>query len=150
MGPAAKILLLMQRVDTPLGLTHKDRNNLLRNWGFQCTCSLCSSPDERDTSDTHRMRISRIWNGLEIYKHKNKAKVVELTRELLKLLDVEELTVRVGEFYEKLAKIYLDMGHIKGARKFGRLALKYWEEFDSIERDHVKEVLGFLQPLEKG
>jgi len=113
--------------DAPLGMPSNERRKLLREWGFRCSCTLYSSSYfRRAQSDDNRRRIVGIRRALDHYKDIEPNRLIDLIHDLLQLLTIEELTVRMGDYYDKIANIYLDLNDEVQAKKFGELALDFW------------------------
>ncbi|KIM76903.1 hypothetical protein PILCRDRAFT_77327, partial [Piloderma croceum F 1598] len=50
------------------GSHHKDRQNQLKNYGFICSCIICSLPfSEQEASDRRQVEIACIWESVPYY-----------------------------------------------------------------------------------
>ncbi|KAK4192324.1 hypothetical protein QBC35DRAFT_374058 [Podospora australis] len=139
----------------PLGYTLEERKAVLRSWGFQCRCALCSAPErERQISDSRRERL------LEIHQLLNKAselqggyqRVDELVREALALVDQEELQPQLVEYYQQFAKAYMAIGDLQQAREFVKAADQMWNFYGGEEHENVegmKELWNTLREAER-
>ena len=78
----------------------------------------------------------------------NPEKVVGLTDEMLRLVELEGLTAKVGEMYGELANVFYFMDDLPNAKKFATLALDYWLVFDGVDQKHVNNIRAFLAQLE--
>ncbi|KAK3905518.1 SET domain-protein 5 [Staphylotrichum tortipilum] len=113
----------------PLGITTTQRTRKLSNWGFNCSCELCSAPPEaREASDQRRERMVEVYYAMQDESTSYNT-LVELTREFIKLAQVERLLAKVGEYYQALMRIYYGFGDAETARKYGQASLKFAEIF---------------------
>ncbi|KAK4222082.1 hypothetical protein QBC38DRAFT_427935 [Podospora fimiseda] len=139
----------------PLGYVHKERKAVLRQWGFQCRCALCSAPPaERQLADSRRERI------LDIHQILSKAsdlpstrRVDELVKEAITLIELEELEPQFVEYYAQFAKAYLMINELKKAREYVKTADEMWlfyggEEHENLEG--MRELWGMLEEAEEG
>jgi len=107
------------------------RHKALRNWGFTCTCPLCSAPAQaRQASDERRERLVQILLSLDedaglTYDH-----LINLTYEFVQLLETERMIVKVGEYYQIFMRVYYQrFGDAESALRYGETALRYAETF---------------------
>ncbi|KAK0705519.1 hypothetical protein B0H67DRAFT_471060, partial [Lasiosphaeris hirsuta] len=114
------------------GLTYPERQRVLKQkWGFDCTCSLCSSSaKEIAESDARREAISRL--GKEVLaqvEEQNYKEAIKLNREMLVALEDEALVPHMGDYYEVMARLYGALPDIDNAKKFAKLALEEFRAF---------------------
>jgi len=119
----------------------------LQRWQFKCRCELCISKDKEDASDQHRERINTILEELKTIEGDFK-QIANLSAELFQLVKTERLTANLGEYYEALAITYLRLGHIRGARSYGKRSLKFWLTYDGNDQDRVEQVRRFTKSVE--
>lgn len=109
------------------------RARTITNWGFNCTCDLCSAPPEaREASDERRERLVEVYYAMQDESTSYNT-LVELTREFIKLAQVERLVAKVGEYYQAFMRIYYGVGDAETARKYGQAALQFAEIFSDPE-----------------
>ncbi len=75
--------------------------------------------------------------------------LVELTREFIKLAQVERLLAKVGEYYQEFMRIYYGVGDRKTARKYGHAALKFAKIFSDPEGGFCAGIRRDLQQLDR-
>jgi hypothetical protein len=127
--------------DTPFGRKHDDRQELLKNWGFQCRCSLCSSPEENiQLSDMRRGRIEEIHAALNDEKGLSQKKISSLTNELLRLIDKEGMLLNLVVYYELIARAYLRIDDFENAKKFVQLAEEWWVHYGGEEHENMEGI----------
>ena len=101
------------------------------NWGFNCTCSLCSMGlEEQHTSDDRRERIADIYDLMKQQQATGKLEDLrELAAEFEELVKLEQLEVRWGEYYQLFMAIFFRAGDLESAIKYGKLSLRNSETF---------------------
>ncbi len=141
--------MLSGAIDIPLGMPAAQRARTITNWGFNCTCDLCSAPPEaREASDKRRERLVEVHYAMQDESTSYEA-LVELTREFVKLAQVEQLLAKVGEYYHSFMRIYYGVGDGETARKYGRAALKLAEIFSDPEEGFCIGIRQDLQRLDE-
>lgn len=105
------------------------RIKALENWGFNCTCALCSAPREaREASDYRREHLVEIFYAIQDestdYDH-----LVRLTREFIELARAEGLIAKVAEYYAVFMRVYYEAGDLVSAKKYGQAAVRLAEIF---------------------
>ncbi|KZL63659.1 a g-specific adenine glycosylase [Colletotrichum incanum] len=100
-----------------LNMLYEDRKQTLQEWGFNCTCTLCSSPDDVAVSDTYRTRLQEILAELTDPAFRTPSLVAELTDELDDVMEREGLAAQAGEFYGMIARVYARMGEAETGRR---------------------------------
>ncbi|GAB1313756.1 SET domain-containing protein 5 [Madurella fahalii] len=117
----------------PLGMPTSHRHRALGNWGFNCTCALCSAPDEaREASDRRREQLIELYYAMQ-EESTDYDSLIKLTREFIELAQVERLIAKVGEYYRVFMRIYYEIGDPESAKKYGQAALKFAEIFSDPE-----------------
>ncbi len=125
------------------------RNKGLANWGFNCTCSMCTaSVLERDESDRRRERLVEIYNSMND-EETSYDKLVELTKEFVGIVAKEGLIPKVGEYYQIFMRIYYGYGDTESAYKYAKTALKYAETFADPEGGFCTGLRADLHLLER-
>lgn len=140
--------MLICGVDLPLNLLSEQRQSLIREWGFNCTCSLCSSKDESAASDHRRGRIQDLLAELDLPEVRNHDAVEERVGEILDLCAKEGMAAQVGDFYTIVADVYTSMGDMRLARKYGELALKELKHFAGYDHQRTRSAIMFLKDLD--
>ncbi|KAI1140899.1 SET domain-containing protein [Hypoxylon sp. FL0543] len=131
----------------PLNLLSEQRQALIREWGFNCTCPLCTSPSETQISDRRRGRIQDLLAELDRPEIRNHAAVKRRVDEILDLCDKEGLTAQVGDFYTIIAEIYSNMGDLDLARKYGELAVRELTHYAGYDHERTRSATLFLEKL---
>ncbi|KXH45238.1 hypothetical protein CSAL01_06351 [Colletotrichum salicis] len=121
-----------------LNMLYQDRQDALQEWGFNCTCALCSStPEVLAISDAYRRRLQDIFSELEDpVLASSPSLVAELVDELEYIMVKEGLTAQAGEFYGIVAEVYRNMGETGISKKYAELAVEKLVQFagDDDER----------------
>ncbi len=138
----------MTNADIPLGMPTSYRHQSLANWGFNCSCTLCSSPPAAlEASDQRRERLVELHYAMEA-PPESYDELVELTREFIELMRVERLETKVGEYYQMLMRIYFNFGDPDSAYRYGKLALIYSEMFADPEGGYCEGLRNDIRYLE--
>ncbi|KAK1636962.1 hypothetical protein BDP81DRAFT_405954 [Colletotrichum phormii] len=129
-----------------LNMLYQDRQDALQEWGFNCTCALCSSPPEvLAISDTYRRRLQEIFSELEDpVLASSPSLVAELVDELEYIMLKEGLTAQAGEFYGIVAGVYHNMGEMGISKKYAELAVEKLVQFAGYDDERTvraREVL---------
>ncbi|KAK4458991.1 hypothetical protein QBC42DRAFT_308172 [Cladorrhinum samala] len=135
----------------PLGYTHEERKAVLRQWGFQCRCALCSAPPaERELADSRRERI------LEIHQLLSKAsdiqssrRIDQLVKEATTLIELEELHPQLVEYYVQFAKAYMMINDLKNGRHYIKKADEMWLFYGGEEHENVEGMNELWATLEE-
>jgi hypothetical protein len=75
--------------------------------------------------------------------------LVELTREFIKLAQVERLVAKVGQHYQAFMRIYYGFGDAETARKYGQASLKFAEIFSDPEGGFCAGLRRDLEQIER-
>lgn len=103
-------------------LPRHTRQERLQEWGFNCTCSLCSStPEEVEASDKRIQAIKDLEEELDKAVGGGDL-TTEMGERLVKLYREERLETYIGHAYTKAALIYAMFGVDEKAREFASLA----------------------------
>ena len=133
-------------------MPHTKRRHLLHeNWGFNCTCSLCSaSPEAIAASESRRAKIAEVRTNMaeaQLAGHYKSA--ISHAHELFTLVEEDELLPLVPEFYDLLAGMYKEDGDIENARKYGYLALHGWADLNSVDDSSLENARQLLEELKR-
>ncbi|KAI1761497.1 SET domain-containing protein [Hypoxylon sp. FL1150] len=132
----------------PLNLLSEQRQSLIQEWGFNCTCSLCSSKEESAASDRRRGRIQDLLAELDLPEVRNHAAIENRVAEILDLCEKEGMAAQVGDFYTIVADVYSTLGDLSRARRYGELALKELKYFASYDHPRTQTTIAFLEDLD--
>lgn len=138
--------------DAHLTTSHDGRRKqLLDNWGFRCTCSLCrGSTHEITAHEDNRNSIRRLQRRLlDASETGQTLAAVELAHELLDVTEREGLRPLMAEFYDILKNIYFDDGDLGNAQRYGELAVQSWRRLNSVDESHLNYALNFLHYVEE-
>ncbi|KAI1098659.1 SET domain-containing protein [Jackrogersella minutella] len=131
----------------PLNLLSEQRQTLIREWGFNCTCSLCASPKDAAASDRRRGRIQDLLAELDRPGIRNHAAVEKIVDEILDLCEKEALAAQVGDFYTIVADVYSSMGDPHLARKYAELAVRELKHYAGYDHERTRSAAMFLEKL---
>ncbi|KAI1409834.1 SET domain-containing protein [Hypoxylon sp. FL1857] len=126
----------------PLGLSYEDRKEDLKNWGFSCSCSLCTSTkSDRAASDKHRARLQHIYHELN-EGATGKAELTAdtiygLVDEMESLVREEKLEAQLLVHYGAVARAYMRIGQLEAARKYVELCEDLWVRYAGEEEDYL-------------
>ncbi|KAI0883926.1 SET domain-containing protein [Annulohypoxylon maeteangense] len=133
----------------PLNLASEQRQTLIREWGFNCSCSLCASPDDTALSDRRRGRIQELLAELDDPDVRKPGLVKKRIDEILDLCEKEGLAAQIGDFYTIAAEVYLSMGDIGLARRYGELAVGELRHYAGYDHERTKSATSFLEKLRR-
>jgi len=138
--------------DLPLGMPSKHRLRNLDNWGFNCTCSLCTaSPEVREASDQRREKLADVYFAMKKSDITHQ-ELIDMTGRFLELIYTERLETRFGEYFQILIMFYYNFRDLDNALKYAKLSLKYSEAFadpDGGFCESLREDIVFLEDLIK-
>jgi hypothetical protein len=135
--------------DVPMGSTRKERQEMLRGWGFNCTCALCNaSEDAISRSDNSRGKLQEIRNILESDPNLNKARIARHAKEIQFLVNREDLHPQMVVYYEVIARAYIEIGDMEDARKYVDLAEGTWVQYGGHEHDGLEDMRLLREKLE--
>ncbi|KAI8956815.1 SET domain-containing protein [Daldinia sp. FL1419] len=133
----------------PLNLLSEQRQSLIKEWGFNCTCSLCTSPEASAVSDRHRARIQELLSDLDLPEKQNHKDVEKMVEEILDLCEKESLAAQVGDVYGIIAEVYSTMGDVDSARKYAELAVKELKHYAGYDHQRTRSAVKFLESLDE-
>jgi hypothetical protein len=125
------------------------RKKALANWGFNCTCNLCtSSPEHQAVSDQRRERLVEVYYAMQ-EETTTYDILVELSREFIQLAREERLLARIPEYYQSLMRIFYAFKDVETAHKYGTLSLRFGEIFSDPEGEFVSVVRRELDEVDR-
>ncbi|GJC81409.1 hypothetical protein ColLi_04247 [Colletotrichum liriopes] len=127
----------------------EDRKQTLQEWGFNCTCALCSSPDDVAVSDTYRTRLQEILAEMTDPAFMTPSLVAELAGELDDVVEREGLAAQAGEFYGIVARVYAHMGEAETGRRYAKMAVEKMIQFAGYDDERTVRARGLLGELGK-
>lgn len=132
--------------DTGHGMPYAERRIYLDGWNFNCTCSLCTAPEEeRSLSDRRRYRLRDILMSLTSHSV-GAGELGKVLHETIDMIEKEELWVLLGHYYAGFAQAYLAAVDFESARKYGFLAEEMAERYG--QEDDIAHAMGnFWQAL---
>lgn len=133
--------------DARLGMSHQERQALLADWGFQCTCDMCTAaPAEIAASDNRRQKITQL--KADIMDFLNRGKVhgaVKMIREVIDVMDKENLRPLMTEQYETLARIQWALGNKEKGVEYARESIRLLTDHGFMDpRDFDENLMGLL------
>jgi hypothetical protein len=140
------------RIDARLGMSHQERQALLTDWGFKCTCDMCTaSPAVIAASDGRRERIFQL--KADILDFLNRGKVhgaVKMIREAIDLMEQENLRPLMTEQYETLARIQWALGAKEKGVEYARESIQLLTDHGFMDpRDFDENLMGLLYSFEE-
>ncbi|OAA66884.1 SET domain protein [Niveomyces insectorum RCEF 264] len=131
----------------PLGLPHAERTEAISRWGFACSCPLCTASKQAIfASDIRRRRLAEIYQALESDAAEGlhtRDKIEALVKEMMLLINGEDLVVQLCEYYAAVARAYLSIEDFEEARYYAGQSEEFWIRYATEEhdnRDAVREL----------
>ncbi|KAI1865701.1 hypothetical protein JX265_008024 [Neoarthrinium moseri] len=120
------------------------QDQLLRHWGFSCSCHVCQSDAHiAEESDSRVAQILELWKELDDYSPSSSA-TPEKAELLVELYGLEGMEGRIQEAYYRAAIEFNALGLSSQAMKYARLCLDKGLAFKGPGRpfiDSMKELL---------
>jgi len=143
-------------VDTPLNLLSKDRRQLLRRWGFDCACALCSAHHHVvETSDRNRQRVQDILEELDhadtraaLAQSDDNSIVAVRLSEIEAIMQEEGIEAQAGDVDSIAAELFLGAGGLGKARTFAQEAVRRLRMFAGADSERTEQAEEFLQRLD--
>ncbi|KAI5918041.1 hypothetical protein F4810DRAFT_726387 [Camillea tinctor] len=135
---------------TPLNLLSEQRQSLIQDWGFNCTCSLCASREESQISDRRRTNMQRLLEELDEPRYQNHGAINERIDKIIELCNKEGLRAQIGDFYAIIADVFQNLGDLKSAENYGRMAVKELRYYAGYDHERTRNALTFLDNLYRG
>ncbi|KAK4163722.1 hypothetical protein QBC43DRAFT_212165 [Cladorrhinum sp. PSN259] len=127
------------------------QSRLLAQWGFSCTCSLCSSsPPLLEASDARRREIDLV--GPKVLKAVDKGDfdaAIKMNQELIDLLEAERMNPHLGDYYEVMGRLCLAAARTEDAKGWFERAVREYKGF-GIRGKGLEEVEGVVKSLSGG
>ncbi|KAL9109208.1 MAG: hypothetical protein Q9227_006133 [Pyrenula ochraceoflavens] len=121
----------------PLQARAKRRNKLEYNWGFQCSCSLCTQhPALRKESDSRIARIAEHVETLSDWTLESRGNVA-IAQALVGLIEMERSFAGSADAYVRLALEYSALGEAELASYWARKATEAAILDDGVSADDV-------------
>jgi hypothetical protein len=139
------MLACLSHIDSPMGMDTKARKDLIKTWGFTCTCPICVDDDLAREADKRLARIAEIREAMEKYDDISIAQLEKLVEELLELITLEGLEPQMGSYYQTMATIYLRDLDFVNAKKYAEMARESWVHYGAWDHWHVRTVTNFLR-----
>lgn len=137
------------RKDAPLGVSTAGRQSFLhRQWGFNCTCHLCTHPEESEPSDRNKRRIQEILALMEDPTNQNYEALEDFAVEMEGLIEAEGMLMQIGDFYSTLSRTFYEVGLVAGALRYGGLAVEMLGEYIGEDSEQVTRARQFLSQVE--
>lgn len=132
-------------------MTHEGRRNVLRQWGFECQCSLCtSSPQEIKLSDKRRDRIHEIHSTLAEGENLSGKMIARLADELVGLVDKESLWAQMVVYHEVISRAYFEVARdFENGTRHADLCEDAWIQYGGVEHENVEGVQRLRKDLER-
>jgi hypothetical protein len=130
------------------GPSQSRRQHLKENFGFDCTCDLCSLTDEALKRSDHRQELIRFFDdaiGDSVSVMESPGSILAYCRELLSLYEMEAITdPRVARVYYDAFQICITHGDRARASVFAQKAYEtrlYLEGEDSLDTQKMKSFM---------
>ncbi|CAK7215222.1 hypothetical protein SBRCBS47491_002409 [Sporothrix bragantina] len=101
------------------------RHDLLTHWGFNCTCEVCSSRDQRQALDDKMARLKAIEMSLSSEQVSTEDDLVSLADEMMALVDGDDALLAPRGAYSYHLVVAAQAAWTRG---FGGLAQRYTEQ----------------------
>lgn len=125
----------------------------MRDWGFNCSCSLCSASDtQRRLADKRRHRLLAIHTELAAFdtEQNDPSSTTEADRgaqrlgqtvdEMLFLIDKERAWPLLCDYYPAVARAYLATDDTAGARRYWKAAEEAWLRYGGEQHEYADEL----------
>ncbi|CAK7201794.1 hypothetical protein SEUCBS139899_004509 [Sporothrix eucalyptigena] len=136
----------------PLGIVHDERQQKMRSWGFNCTCSLCAAPEnKRLLADQRRRRLLAIHTELAAFGNEDPdtattevdrgaKRLGEMTDEMLFLIEKEETWPLLCDYYPAVTRAYLAIDDVVRARQHWQNADEAWATYGGEQHEFADEL----------
>jgi len=138
-----------EKKDTPLNLKTDDRQEILRRWGFTCTCELCTNPKLSKPSDRNRQRLADIVSQIRESRNHAYDTLRNLAEEVVRLIETERLTAATGDLYGILAQSFLESGFPDVALGYAEMSLESRVTYGSSDHPKTDPTRRFIAALKK-
>ncbi|KAK4183002.1 hypothetical protein QBC35DRAFT_545094 [Podospora australis] len=137
---------------TPFNLPSQSRRpRLLRGWGFNCTCSLCSlPPNDLAASDARRKRVDLLGpQVIQLVEEGKFEEAIELNNLLMAAMEEEEMLPHMGDYFEIMGRLHQAMGKYAEAKGWYDRAMEEFKGFGLEEEEGVETLKGNIAALVK-
>ncbi|TDZ24884.1 SET domain-containing protein 5 [Colletotrichum orbiculare MAFF 240422] len=136
---------------SPLNMLSHDRRRALREWGFNCTCALCSSPAPvLAASDARRGRVQQLLALLEQPLYRSSATLVaDAAAEMERIIGDEGLEAQRGDFYGVVARVFAAAGDAARGGEYAARAVEQLAHFAGFDDERTASARGLLGELGK-
>lgn len=139
--------------DIPLGIVHDERQEKMRDWGFSCSCSLCTAPEaQRRHADARRRRLLAIHTELAAFENQQNdptstteidrgaSRLAQTVDEMLYLIDREQAWPLLCDYYPAVTRAHLAIDDTPGARKYLKAAEEAWLQYGGEQHEYADEL----------
>ncbi|KAK4175179.1 hypothetical protein QBC36DRAFT_355362 [Triangularia setosa] len=128
----------------PLNILSTDRSELLKWWGFTCTCALCQNPTAIKKSDKQRNRIQALLEEFDTPSKLTEEKIAEIEE----LVREEGMEGQMGDLYNIVGNVYAQKGEIKRAKEYGTKGVVWLKRYAGADSERTHMAKGFVKRLE--
>ncbi|KAK5652051.1 hypothetical protein OQA88_10827 [Cercophora sp. LCS_1] len=133
----------------PMNLPYKQRQQLISEWGFACTCSLCRDKKGRAVSDQRRTQVRDILEFLGHPENVTRAKVNSKVAEIEAIAEQEGMTAQLGDMLHLVAERIEAAKNIELAEEIGKKALEAQRYYTGYDSTRAEEVVEFIQRVKR-
>ena len=125
----------------------------MRDWGVNCSCSLCTAHDaQRRLADQRRRRLLAIHTELAAFgnEQNDPSSTTEADRgarrlgqtvdEMLFLIDKEQAWPLLCDYYPAVTRAYLAIDDTVGARRYWQAADEAWLQYGGEQHEYADEL----------
>ncbi|CAP67179.1 uncharacterized protein PODANS_1_21930 [Podospora anserina S mat+] len=128
----------------PLNILSADRSELLKWWGFTCTCALCQNPTAIKKSDKQRNRIQALLEEFDTPSRLTEEKIAEIEQ----LVREEGMEGQMGDLYNIIGNVYAQRGEIERAKEYGKKGVVWLKQYAGADSERTEMAKGFVKRLE--
>ncbi|KAK0707160.1 hypothetical protein B0T21DRAFT_341295 [Apiosordaria backusii] len=128
----------------PLNILSTDRSELLKWWGFTCTCALCQNPTAIKKSDKQRNRIQALLEEFDTPSKLTEEKISEIEE----LVREEGMEGQMGDLYNIIGNVYAQRGELKKAKEYGKKGVMWLKRYAGADSERTEMAKGFVKRLE--
>ncbi|KAK3370654.1 hypothetical protein B0H63DRAFT_487371 [Podospora didyma] len=132
----------------PLNLVSDQRSSMLKGqWGFNCTCPLCSDAKASTASDDNRNRVADILKMLGGGSGLSSGALRAAVAEMEDLVAEEGMAAQIGDLYGIVADVCLTMGNLGMARELAEQTLDVQRWYAGVDNERTTKALEFWQEV---
>ncbi|KAK4198989.1 hypothetical protein QBC40DRAFT_330059 [Triangularia verruculosa] len=128
----------------PLNILSTDRSELLKWWGFTCTCALCQNPTAIKKSDKQRNRIQALLEEFDTPSKLTEPKIAEIEE----LVREEGMEGQMGDLYNIIGNVYAQRGEMKKAKEYGKKGVVWLSWYAGGDSERISIAKAFVERLE--